>query len=92
MRIPKKIPSKSNGILEYDVASGIKSKEITDSIRPDASASKKLKRRFDKFLNETPIRPPIKVPIVPKNNPQKVELIKLKLFTSVNCINVLQDA
>ena len=63
-------------------ASGIKSKHITDIIRPDANDNIKLKNLFEFFLITIPSIPPIVVPNVPKNKPSNV-VFKIS-FTAIS--------
>ena len=64
-------------------ASGIKSKHITDIIKPAAKDNVKLKSLLELFFNKQPIIPPTVVPIVPKNNPIKIVLNILFIINSV---------
>ena len=79
--IPKIIPIKTFIILDSSIASGIKSKQIIASIRPEANERIKLKNLLDVFLNNTPINPPIVVPNVPKNRPIRVVFIISSIFS-----------
>ena len=69
--IPKITPIITSNMLLISKASGIKSKHMTASISPDAKANIKLKNLFEFLLENIPIIPPIVVPIVPKNKPNK---------------------
>ena len=81
MIIPNKIPKITVAILVISNASGIKSKQIMASIKPDANAKIKLKNFLDCFLHITPNMPPMVVPNVPKNNPMHV-VFMISLITS----------
>lgn len=70
--IPNMIPINTFIILAICIASGIRSKQIIASIKPEANDNIKLKNLFDVLLNVTPIIPPIVVPNVPKNKPISV--------------------
>ena len=63
-------------------ASGIKLKQTTANINPDANDSTKLKNLFEFFLHIIPIIPPNVVPIVPKNKPINVvrSILKISLL------------
>lgn len=75
--IPKIIPVSTLSILAISIASGIKSKQIIASIKPEAKAKIKLKNLLEVFLKQIPIIPPMVVPKVPKNNPINVVCNKL---------------
>ena len=76
VRTPNIMPTNTFKMLAISIASGIKSKQIIASIKPEANARTKLKNLLEVFLKHTPIMPPIVVPKVPKNNPISVVLIK----------------
>lgn len=75
--IPKIIPVSTLSILAISIASGIKSKQIIASIKPEAKAKIKLKNLLEVLLKQIPIIPPMVVPKVPKNNPINVVCNKL---------------
>ena len=77
---PKMVPISMIVILESLLASGNKSKQIIDSIRPDANDKIKLKILFEILFTDIPSSPPRSVPIDPKNNPFIV-VLKIKIKT-----------
>ena len=80
--IPKIIPKITLVTDDIFSASGIKSKLTIAVIKPAAKDNMKLRILFDGFFKKTPIIPPIVVPNVPKNSPNKVTLIKSLKFIS----------
>ena len=63
--IPARIPSKTEEIPAISIASGIKSKQATAVIRPEASARMELRNRLLVFLKQIPITVTI-LPIIKK--------------------------
>ena len=84
--IPVKTPKRILKFDDFSLASGRSSKHITASINPEARANTKLRNLLDIFFMDTPINPPRKVPIVPKNKPVAVEKNIFKNVTSILCI------
>lgn len=75
--IPRVIPRITVVIGLSSSASGIRSKQTTDIIRPEANDRMKLRNLFDFLLMMTPMIPPSVVPNVPKNSPKRVVFIVL---------------
>jgi len=73
------MPYKTLLILDISKASGISSKHTIAVIKPEAKDSMNPKNFFDFVFKNTPIIPPIVVPNVPKNNPNKV-VFKISLI------------